>query len=226
MEFTVSLVSTTIEESFSTEKISVSQEDLKNTTKFGRKIFISHEELFSKPSYYFPDDHLHFKVKIFVKHDFSVFVDESNIILGHYGDLFNTMKRSDFTIGTSDGEKLEAHKAILAARSEVFDAMLTIDMEEKRENFVAIEDFDSNVLRELLRFIYCEHVANIEKLDIDLYKVAEKYAIERLPELCLDSIYNRIDETNVVEIAAFAEVYNGRKPLNDLFMSCVLIIEA
>lgn len=226
MEFVASLISTNMEEGLSTEKILVTQEDLKREMKFGRKIFIAHEEMFSKPSQYFPDGHLHFKVKIFVKYDFNSFVDESKIILGHYCQLFKTMKRSDFIIKASDGEELDAHKIILSARSEVFEAMLSADMEEKATDEVSIDDFDSTVLHELLRFIYCERVENMEKVDIELFKVAEKYGIERLPELCLDSIFNRIDETNVVEIAVFAQVYEDRKILNDLFTACVLIIAA
>lgn len=61
-----------------------------------------------------------------------------------------------------------------AARSPVFAAMFEHEMEERKQNRVAISDVDHDVLKEMLRFIYTGKAPNLEKMADDLLAAADK----------------------------------------------------
>lgn len=61
-----------------------------------------------------------------------------------------------------------------AARSPVFAAMFEHEMEERKQNRVAITDVDHEVLKEMLRFIYTGKAPNLEKMADDLLAAADK----------------------------------------------------
>lgn len=60
------------------------------------------------------------------------------------------------------------------ARSPVFAAMFEHEMEERKQNKVAIIDVDQDVLKEMLRFIYTGKSPNLEKMADDLLAAADK----------------------------------------------------
>lgn len=66
------------------------------------------------------------------------------------------------------------------ARSPVFAAMFEHEMEERKQNRVAITDVDHEVLREMLRFIYTGRAANLERMADDLLAAADKVCINAL----------------------------------------------
>lgn len=49
---------------------------------------------------------------------------------------------------------LRAHRALLAARSSVFEAMLSRDMQERRTNVIEINDLDPPVVQAMLEYMY------------------------------------------------------------------------
>ena len=57
-----------------------------------------------------------------------------------------------------DGEKMEAHKIILQARSPVFKALLTGPMKEGHEGVVSIKDVRAPVFKSLLHFAYTDNL--------------------------------------------------------------------
>lgn len=65
----------------------------------------------------------------------------------------------------------------LTARSPVFAAMFEHEMEERKQNRVAIVDVDHEVLKEMLRFIYTGKAPNLEKMADDLLAAADKVLI-------------------------------------------------
>lgn len=81
---------------------------------------------------------------------------------------------ADFSIKANDNQILHTSKCILGARSPVFLAMLTNDMEETRTNQVNITDYDSKVLEELLRYIYTGLIENAQEVAVDLIMAAKK----------------------------------------------------
>ena len=81
------------------------------------------------------------------------------------------------------GKVLNAHKNILATASDIFAAMFTHDMLEKKSNSIRITDIDYDVLKEMLRFIYMGQVENMETIASDLFIAADKYNNQGSEEL-------------------------------------------
>ncbi len=77
------------------------------------------------------------------------------------------------------------------ARSPVFAAMFEHEMEERKQNRVAITDVDQEVLREMLRYIYTGKSQNLEKMADDLLAAADKVSYNNfsvLPILAFQSL--------------------------------------
>lgn len=74
------------------------------------------------------------------------------------------------------GEKvIPAHKHIFALNSKVFNAMFTHEMSEKQEGKIKIDDFDAEIVGEMLNFIYLRKVKSMDVNTHELYEIAQKY---------------------------------------------------
>lgn len=135
------------------------------------------------------------------------------------GNLFDNERFSDVTLSVA-GREYQAHKAILAgkffawdrccrcilgipitvvlcmflslcvARSPVFAAMFEHEMEERKQNKVAIIDVDQEVLKEMLRFIYTGKSPNLEKMADDLLAAADKVRVSSRASFKLGNHFN------------------------------------
>ena len=81
-----------------------------------------------------------------------------------------------------DGHIFSAHKAIVAARSPVFQAMFKTDMAESSLNQVIIQDVDALVFENFLYFLYTGRVKT--SLAEQLFVVADKYQVDTLKHVC------------------------------------------
>lgn len=97
---------------------------------------------------------------------------------------------ADFDVETEDKKVLKAHKSVLAVSSPFFFGLLNTKMKEKE---------DSVVMREVLRFIYSNEVENLSAIVNELVFAAEKYQLEGLKELCVDSIIEALNTENVFQ---------------------------
>jgi len=77
-------------------------------------------------------------------------------------------------------KEFRVHKSILAARSSVFDAMFSHDLEECKQNRVEIPDVDVDVFYEMLRFIYTGEVRDLDELAFEMFEAADKVRTLRL----------------------------------------------
>lgn len=59
----------------------------------------------------------------------------------------------------------------------MFAAMFEHEMEERKQNRVAITDVDQEVLKEMLRYIYTGKSQNLEKMADDLLAAADKVSV-------------------------------------------------
>lgn len=66
--------------------------------------------------------------------------------------------------------------------------MLKLPMKESLENIIAIEDFNQDVVAEMLRFIYTGDAPKLSEMSEDLLAVADKYGIARLKKMCVGYI--------------------------------------
>ncbi|KAH8358947.1 hypothetical protein KR093_003435 [Drosophila rubida] len=163
---------------------------------WGFKKFIRRDFLLDEANGLLPEDKLTIFCEVSVVADSVNISGQSNIVQfkvpecklsEDLGNLFDNEKFSDVTLSVG-GREFQAHKAILAARSDVFAAMFEHEMEERKLNRVAITDVDHEVLKEMLRFIYTGKASNLEKMADDLLAAADKVSSTEVP--CKFEIYN------------------------------------
>src|SRR5436190_11081000 len=68
--------------------------------------------------------------------------------------LINNPKYSDIEILCEDEKKLHGSRAILAARSEVFDRLLYNGMKESYENQISFPKINSSIMEIILEYVY------------------------------------------------------------------------
>ncbi|XP_059221204.1 protein roadkill-like [Stomoxys calcitrans] len=145
---------------------------------------------------------------------------------GPQGDLskdlsvaLKTGKDSDITL-VAKGIEIKAHKFILSLRSDVFAAMFEHkSMKENSTNCVDIEDFEANVIREMLSFMYTGKLG--PKLDWtlakNLYAAADKYNVKQLKAECEKFLMSDLGIQTAVRTLIKAEVdKNAEKKLQAL----------
>ncbi|XP_065203504.1 speckle-type POZ protein B-like [Planococcus citri] len=118
---------------------------------------------------------------------------------------------ADFTI-TAKGKNYQVHKNILAARSTYFAKMFESGMKENQQNCVEITDVNEDIMGEMLKFIYTGMCENLDKLADDLLIAANKYDIDHLKQVCVESIYSKsLCVENALKILILADQYNANK---------------
>ncbi|GBL93429.1 hypothetical protein AVEN_219535-1 [Araneus ventricosus] len=106
-------------------------------------------------------------------------------------ELLESGTFSDFTIHVA-GEKIRAHKAILAARSEFFNQRFQSGL-AKKTNKIIVQELPSEAVKAMLRFMYAGEVdVNVLKYPAEVYTAA---CIFKLP--LLQNILQRIFESNL-----------------------------
>ena len=116
------------------------------------------------------------------------------------GNLFIDKQLSDFRI-ECEGQTFDCHQAILAARSPVFMAMFQSNMKEKETKRVTIDDFKSEVVSEMLHFIYTGNVTDkvIGEVATELLAAADKYQLELLKNICEERLCSTLEVTNCLK---------------------------
>ncbi|XP_038104919.1 protein roadkill isoform X2 [Culex quinquefasciatus] len=184
---------------------------------WGFKKFIRRDFLLDEANGLLPEDKLTIFCEVSVVADSVNISGQSNIIQfkvpecklsEDLGILFDNEKFSDVTLAVG-GREFQAHKAILAARSPVFAAMFEHEMEERKQNRVAITDVDHEVLKEMLRFIYTGKAPNLDKMADDLLAAADKYALEKLKVMCEEALCVNLSVETAAETLILADLHSA-----------------
>ena len=118
--------------------------------------------------------------------------------------------------------------------------MFEHDMEESKRNRVDVTDVDSDVMADMLRFIYTGKAPNLETMAADLLAAADKYALDRLkvirrtsldfifkncPQsllnfkvMCEEALCNSLTVENVSEILILADLHSADQLKVTVFM--------
>lgn len=133
------------------------------------------------------------------------------------GRMLTESIHTDITINASDGS-IGAHRAVLAARSPVFQSMFAHDLKEKELSTINICDMSIEACQAFLNYIY----GNIQHEEflvhrLALLQAADKYDIVDLKEACHESLLEDIDTKNVLERLQSASLYQ----LPKLKISCM-----
>ena len=107
------------------------------------------------------------------------------------------------------GEKnFKVHKHILSLQSDVFKAMFSHNMAENESGIVKIDDFDVQVIEDMLQYIYTCTTQNLPKLAQELFKAAHKYEIHGLKSKCEEYLIFNLNHQNVIDILDLARIYD------------------
>ncbi|XP_058509562.1 speckle-type POZ protein isoform X2 [Solea solea] len=186
---------------------------------WGFKKFIRRDFLLDEANGLLPNDKLTLLCEVSVVQD-SVNVSGQNAmnlvkvpdcrLAKELGDLWENSRFTDCSLCVA-GQKFQAHKAILAARSPVFSAMFEHEMEESKKNRVEINDMEPDVFKEMMCFIYTGKAPNLDKMADDLLAAADKYALERLRVMCEDALCTSLSVENAGEILILADLHSAHQ---------------
>ena len=130
----------------------------------------------------------------------------------HFGKLFNSKEFSDVEI-ECDGKIFNCHQLILSTRSDVFRAMFQPNTKESITKKVNIDDFDPDVVGEMLKFIYTG-VANekvLKEKTGELLAAAEKYQLDFLKNICEAILCLALKVTNSIEYLVLGDMHRAAK---------------
>ncbi|CAL8116505.1 unnamed protein product [Orchesella dallaii] len=124
------------------------------------------------------------------------------------GKLFSQSIGTDCTIVVGK-TNFKSHKFILSSRSSVFAAMFNANTIERETATVNIPDFDSEVVKGMLEYIYTGETAVMATRAQELLQIAEKYNLEGLKEDCEYAIWNSLSKENVAGVLVLAHNHNA-----------------
>ena len=132
-------------------------------------------------------------------------------------ELFQSGKFSDVTIKVGPKE-FNVHRCILSLASEVFERMFLSDMLETRLNVIEINDISDDICEEMLRYIYYHEIKHLDINALDLLYAADKYAIENLKNLCIQSLIDTFTFETTAEMLVRANIYNSKLLKDNLLL--------
>ncbi|XP_049843417.1 poly [ADP-ribose] polymerase tankyrase-1-like isoform X2 [Schistocerca gregaria] len=100
--------------------------------------------------------------------------------------------------------RLAAHRAVLASRSPVFEAMFRQDPLEASSGQVAVQDVEGPVLRQLLAYLYTLQAPRLPGLSAQLLAAADKYGVSALKADCELQLAAQLSVETAAATAALA----------------------
>ncbi|XP_046656651.1 speckle-type POZ protein-like [Daphnia pulicaria] len=152
--------------------------------------------------------------------------NNSNQLIAHLEELYETIKFSDFTINVR-GRQFKAHKSILATRSQYFAAMFEHPTKENLTHQVEIEDVEPDVFQEILRFLYTGRLSEstMGKMSAGILAAADKYMLEQLKMECENQFIHRMSAENCLELLVITDehhpAFHLRKYAVEFFRRCL-----
>ncbi|CAD5209573.1 unnamed protein product [Bursaphelenchus xylophilus] len=127
-----------------------------------------------------------------------------------YLKLLSDDLHTDFLIRV-DGQDISVHKAVLAARSPVFAAMLQHrDTNEAQTGVLCIEDVEYNVMKEMLHFIYSGRcTSDVNEMASDLLIAADKYRLDELKNHCERILIQVLSQDNCCQLLIISDMYHA-----------------
>ena len=133
--------------------------------------------------------------------------------------ILNDSSSSDLTLICPDGE-VQVHRCIMAGRSPVFNSLLKSDMVEKVRGIVKIDDFNVDVVRSMVLYIYTAKIEDTFDDIVTLMKIGVKYLMQTLVDECSKKLIKLITVSTVLELGVVAEVHS----VQELMESCAQFV--
>ncbi|XP_022744126.1 BTB/POZ domain-containing protein At3g56230-like [Durio zibethinus] len=113
----------------------------------------------------------------------------------------------------NNGPSIPAHRALLAARSEIFRNMLDSDCcKAPSSDTITLPELNTEELESLLEFLYSGNLAldKLEKHVYSLFVAADKYEIPYLQDFCERYMLSSLTASNVLEILQISDVSSSK----------------
>lgn len=129
--------------------------------------------------------------------------------LGGFATAFRERIHTDIQVKPGSGPSVHAHKAILAASSDIFKNMLDSDECKAPPNdSITLAELDQEELDSLLEFLYRGTLPTekVEKHAFCLLTASHKYGILFLYKFCERHLIKSLNSTNALEVLGLADV--------------------
>ena len=133
-----------------------------------------------------------------------------------FGALLEDSSTHDIVFKTSDGGSVGAHRAIVAAGSPVFRAMLYGNMRESSQKEIDLPTADTETLHKLLTFLYTGKVDVDSDCIVQILVAAHYFDIALLETMLVNFIKSSLGIMNVFPIVAIAT----HQKFDQLFEHC------
>ncbi|XP_066992480.1 speckle-type POZ protein B [Anabrus simplex] len=143
-------------------------------------------------------------VSLFVKLQLVQTEAERNSLYQDLGRLLNS-QAGDIIICCDDGQEFQAHTDILRCRSPVLAYMISLKDENNR---LDLHDMSGDMVQEILRYIYTDHVDNLDTLASSLLAAADRLKLPGLKVLCERSLLETITPESVASLLLLADQFN------------------
>lgn len=130
-------------------------------------------------------------------HDYNVIVNDSNFSDVHF---------------VVEGQVIHAHKIILAARSQHFNAMFSSGMRESTSSEITIPNVKYETFLALMNYLYSDHVTSDPTIAIELYAAADMFVLDRLKVKCADMVQQQLDIDNSCTLLCIADEIHANQP--------------
>ncbi|XVF41162.1 hypothetical protein PTKIN_Ptkin01aG0257700 [Pterospermum kingtungense] len=129
---------------------------------------------------------------------------------------FKEQTHTDIQLKSKDGPCIPAHKALLAARSEIFKNMLGSDSCKAPPidtDIITLSELNTEELESFLEFLYTGKLPldKLERHVFALYVAADKYEISYLQESCERYMVNSLNTSNAIDILDISETHSNKK---------------
>ena len=122
------------------------------------------------------------------------------------GDISTT----DMVVKCGEQGQMHVHSLVLMARSPVFYNMLTTDMVEKREKIVTVPDWDIEVVKEMVNYMYTATISPQFTSLAELLALADKYCVAPLVTFCSSKLVLDIKADTAFEMGIFGEMHSAQ----------------
>ena len=139
-----------------------------------------------------------------------------------FSTLLDDPSTHDVTFKTSDGGSVSGHRAIVAAGSPVFHAMLYGNMKESNEKEIELPSVDTETFKALLSFMYTGKIEIDSENCYNILEVAHYYNVTLLEIISVDFIASLLTTENCCQMAALSK----DKGLDVLLTKCLNFIFA
>ncbi|BBN19766.1 hypothetical protein MPTK1_8g13460 [Marchantia polymorpha subsp. ruderalis] len=108
-------------------------------------------------------------------------------------------------------DMIHAHRYILAGKSAVFCRMFDCGMLEKETGLIPIDDASYPVMRAVINYCYTADINFTDEIPPDeVLKVAHKYEISHLRDVCAEELCGRISAKNITEMFRLSKRYDAK----------------